>query len=159
MQHAVEDWMMSPNRICPYVLISRTYECDLIWRKVFAYIINLRDLEIQSSWIISGALNPMRNAFIRDIQRRDLGRRDGGVETRAETREIQPQGMPTATGIQKKGRNILCSFLEQVQPCQNLDFRLLASKNMREYLSIVVPKSVKVCYGIPRKLNTDQGTL
>ena len=57
---------------------------------------------MRSSWVIRRALNPMRSVFVRDTWRRDLGRRDGDVETRAEIGMTQPQGMSTATRIQKR---------------------------------------------------------
>lgn len=57
---------------------------------------------MRSSWVIRRALNPMRSVFVRDTWRRDLGRRDGHVEARAEIGMTQPQGMSTATRIQKR---------------------------------------------------------
>ena len=42
-----------------FVLISRTCDCDLIWKRVFADIIKLRILKQDHSGLSEWALNPM----------------------------------------------------------------------------------------------------
>lgn len=44
----------------------------------------------------------MSSVGIRVTQRGDLGRRDGAMKTKAEIGVMHPQGMSTATGIQKR---------------------------------------------------------
>ena len=64
----------------------------------------------------------------------------GGFETQEENLEAeaeivvrQPQGMTTATRSWKRQRrNCPLEPLEEVRPCQHLDFRLLAYGTVRE---------------------------
>ena len=54
------------------------------------------------------------------------------IEVRLQAKESLEQA---ATGRGKERSS--CRSLEEAQPCQHLDFRLLASRAVREYISIV----------------------
>lgn len=74
----------------------------------------------------------------------------------AEIRAIQPQAKkclePSEAGRDKK--NYFIETSEGVQPCQQLDFGLVAFRTLREYISVggfFDPGFVVICYGNPRK--------
>lgn len=77
----VVGWTVSPQN-----LWSRLFE-----NTVFADLILVKDLEMNSSWIIRWTLNPMASVLIRDTQKRDAERGEGHVNMKAEIGVMQPQ--------------------------------------------------------------------
>ena len=71
--------------------------------------------------------------------RPDGDRREGHVQTEAETGGMRPQAGDTwgPQKLKESGKDPPLELLEEVWPCQHLDFRLLASRTGREQIYVV----------------------
>lgn len=84
-------------------------------------------------------------------ERTDAGERpreNGGK--RLEPFGQKPRGAWSPQMLEETGRTLLQS-LQRAQPCQQLGFRLLASRTVREYMSVGVTQFVKRGHGSSRK--------
>lgn len=74
----VHTYYGSLRGVAPHKAMStwEVCECDLVWKKVFANVIQLRMLEWDITELAGWALNPMTKAFIRD-RRYNVGGKKG----------------------------------------------------------------------------------
>lgn len=82
--------MVAPNRFV-YMLKTETYECDLIWKTLFA--------DLEHSGLRGWALHPMASVFLRDRWGEREKRKPGEDGDRGCSNAATSQGTPGATRV------------------------------------------------------------
>lgn len=151
----VVGWMVAPKKICSHSK-SSNYGCCLIWKRVFKDVINLRILRLL--WIIQ--MGPKFSNKCPCKKGRGRFETDRRADTNTQrTRQSEDgakgwndgatcQGMPQKSQHPPKDGRIIFRLSptppgsRERRPCQYLNFRLLASKTMKENISIFLSHKV-----------------
>lgn len=134
----VEWW---PSKRYDHAIIPRTCAYELIWKSLSHVI---KDLEIKSSWIIWVALNQWLVSMIRE----DTGERgDSHVKMEERLEWCGHKSRDTwSHQMQEEVRSTISPKMQEgVQPCWHLDFRLLTSRGVREYIMLHKPYGNLLC--------------
>ena len=96
----------------------------------------------------------MADVYIKEERGRSGHRDPGKREAEMGVMQLQAKECPDSPEAGRGAWNRLsCRDSRRNQPCQHPDLSLLASRTVRQYISVVLSRQVvEICYANPRKL-------
>lgn len=111
--------------------------CDFVWRRVFAYAIEVENQEDTHPDDLGRPWNPGTRVIMRQREEKTGPGVGGDMKTQAETAAMWPQvkQCPWLTEARGGEQQLLPGPLEGAQCCQHLDLRDQGSRATRGYIS------------------------